>query len=66
MANNKIQSYKERARSMEQAQVKEKEALRLKQIELASFKEHIIAEYIRENKKETLGSKVLNIFKTKK
>ena len=63
--SQKVESYAARSRRAEVEQAEQKEALRLKKIELGRLKKEYIAEYVTEKNKETLGGKILNLFRKK-
>tara|TARA_R110000744_G_scaffold377865_1_gene493312 strand:- start:933 stop:1127 length:195 start_codon:yes stop_codon:yes gene_type:complete len=63
--SQKVESYAARSRRAEVEQAEQKEALRLKKIELGRLKKEHIAEYVTEKNKETLGGKILNLFRKK-
>jgi hypothetical protein len=62
MARNRIESYNSRSRLKKEEKQLEKNLLELKKIELNSFKELVIEQYIEENRGSSI-KRLLNIFK---
>jgi hypothetical protein len=62
MARNRIESYNSRSRLKKEEKQLEKNLLELKKIELHSFKELVIEQYIEENRGSSI-KRLLNIFK---
>ena len=67
MAKYKNESYNSRNRLSDDRIAKEANDLRLKKIELESFKDLVIKEYIEQQRKKTsLTRKILDVFKKSK